>query len=218
MRSVYSHYWEEWGLSAPEFYKKYLDDAHAIAVPSQKLFALLKNLPPTVALTPEGVDIDLFHHRRERTGPLVVGWAGDPSREIKRLPMLKAACEGHFPLRIADGSLTPAQMVDFYNEIDVIACSSIAEGCPRPILEGMACGCFPVTFDVGIASEVIDHEKNGIIVQEQSAEGLRRAFSQCTDRLADIRSGAAERAHEIATSRTWKHALPALGDLYRSLL
>lgn len=204
-------------MSADTFYAQYLRDAHAIVVPSKKLHALLQNLPPAVALCPEGVDTDVFRPRRTRTGPLIAGWAGDPTRAIKRLPWLQEACEGICELRIADGTLTQIEMVDFYNDIDVVACSSIAEGCPRPVLEGMACGCYPVTFDVGIAAEIIADNTQGLIVDDASIAALRDAMRHCVDRTAFIRSHAESRASCIASVRSWERVLPMLEAVYRDL-
>ncbi len=218
LRSVYSHYWQEWGLSVEEFYEKHLRDAHAIAVPSMLLSSLLDTLPPPVFLTPEGVDTDIFCPITEHQGPLTVGWAGDPTRTIKRLPWLQKACEGICELKLATGHLSQKEMVAFYQSIDVIACSAIAEGCPRPLLEGMACGCYPVSFPVGIAPEVIIHQKNGLLIEDNSIDGLRTALRWCQDNLATVRTASVGNAELIKRTRTWRKTLPALAEVYYSML
>jgi len=93
VRGVYSHYWQEWNLSTDEFYRRYLSDAHAIAVPSKKLYNLLQHLPPAVSVCPEGVDTLIFHPTGDRSGPFIAGWAGDPTRDIKRFSWAREACE-----------------------------------------------------------------------------------------------------------------------------
>ncbi len=218
VRSVFSHYWQEWNLSADEFYAKYLRDAHAIVVPSNKLKTLLDPLPPPVHLCSEGVDTDVFECKKTRTGPLTVGWAGDPTRTIKRVEWLKEACNGLCELKLATGDLSQKEMVDFYNSIDVIACSSFGEGCPRPLIEGMACGCFPVSFDVGVASEVIDGDKNGIIVTNESVAGLREALQTCVLHVDDVRSKALANPERMRSTRTWGKTLTALPEIYYSVL
>lgn len=218
LRSVYSHYWEvDLGLTPMQFYQRYLSDAHAISVPSIKLLQRLQGLPPPVHLVAEGVDTDVFRSLRTRSGPLRVGWAGKPGK-IKRLEMLQEACDGVCELAIADGINTTAAMVDFYNSVDVIACTSMAEGCPRPILEGMACGCFPVSFDVGIATEVIAGNSNGLIVEEQSADAMRTALTWCKDHLDDVRRAGALNPEIIHATRTWKSTVEPLADLYTAIL
>lgn len=218
LRSVYSHYWEiERDLAPMQFYLHYLSDAHAISVPSVKLLQRLEGLPPPVYLFAEGVDTSVFRPLRERSGPLTVGWAGRPGA-MKRLALLQEACEGICELVIADGKRTETEMVDFYNSVDVIACTSIAEGCPRPLLEGMACGCFPVTFDVGIAPEVIIPQQNGLIVTNETVHGMREALTWCRAGIDDVREAAALNPEIIRATRTWESTTAHLAQMYTEIL
>jgi|CXWL01.1.fsa_nt_gi glycosyltransferase involved in cell wall biosynthesis len=218
LRSVYSHYWEiEKKLSPMQLYMQFLNDAHAISVPSIKLLGILKDLPPPVTLFSEGIDPEIFKKKRERSGPLTVGWAGKPG-PIKRLELLQEACNGLCELKIANGSFPASAMADFYNDVDIIACSSIAEGCPRPLLEGMACGCFPVSFDVGIAPEVIMHQTNGLLVRDETTDGLLTALSWCKNNIGDMRKNARINPEIMRATRSWRSTTAPLADLYTSLL
>ena len=68
----------------------------------------------------------------------------------------------------------------------MIAIASLAESQPLPLLEGMACGCFPVVTNVGIVPEMVAHGVNGLVV-ERSPEAFRDAFSWCERNLAAVR-------------------------------
>lgn len=218
IRSVYSHYWEaERKLEPMQFYLQNLSDAHVISVPSQKLLRRLQGLPPPIRLFAEGIEPEVFKPLRERSGSLKVGWAGKPGF-IKRLDIIRKACDGLCELVIADGTKTEAEMVDFYNSVDIIACSSIAEGCPRPVLEGMACGCYPVSFDVGIVSELVAQNRNGMIVTDETAEGMREALTRCKESLGDIRKAATLNPEIIRATRTWEATTAHLADVYTALL
>ncbi|KKW39115.1 MAG: hypothetical protein UY85_C0014G0018 [Candidatus Peribacteria bacterium GW2011_GWB1_54_5] len=219
VKGVYSHKWEkERGLSAQELYHHYLREAHAIVIPNTKLLHSLAEIPPPVYLIPEGVDTDVFIPTSHRSGPLKVGWAGKPNRDIKRLPWLQQACEGLCELSLATGDLTQEDMVHFYNTIDIIACSSEAEGSPRPLIEGMACGAFPVSFDVGIARELIDSEVNGLLIEEESVRSLRKALQWCKSHTEYIRSTAGKNVELMRATRSWQSTLPRLAEVYSSLL
>jgi hypothetical protein len=90
VKSVYSHYWELNGETPEEFYKKHLGEADCITVPSLKLLRSLSVLPVPVALFPESIDTHLFQpEHKPREGALVVGWAGNATRPIKRLDWLR---------------------------------------------------------------------------------------------------------------------------------
>jgi len=218
VKCVYSHGWEQLGLSVQELYRRYLREAHAVIVPSTRLLHSLSGLPPPVYLVPEGVDTTIFTPTSRRSGPLRVGWAGNPHRDIKRLPWLQQACEGLCELSLATGDLSVEDMVNFYNTIDVIACSSEAEGSPRPLIEGMACGAFPVSFDVGIARELIDPGVNGLLVEKESVRAFRKALQWCNSHTGYIRSTAGKNAELMRATRSWQSTLPHLAEVYASLL
>jgi hypothetical protein len=218
VKGVYSHYWQEWGLSAAQLYDTHLREAHAITVPNTFLLEALRDLPPAVHLVSEGVDTRFFTPDAPRTGPIVAGWCGDPTRDIKRFPWAKQACDGICELKVADGSLDAEGMRAFYRSIDVILCCSKGEGSPRPILEGMACGNFPVSFDVGVAHELIRHEENGLLVRDQSVESLREAIRWCDEQLPHVRARTTFNAERIRAGRQWPSTLKALQDVYDGLL
>lgn len=219
LKSVYSHYWQEEGMSPVEFYGKHLREAHAVSVPNPLLLSTLQEIPTPVFLCPEGVDADFFTPPFHRTPkPLVVGWAGNPERPIKRLEWLKEACDGICELRITDGAYGPYDMLNFYRDIDVIACSSKAEGSPRPLIEGMACGCFPVSFNIGIASLLINDGLNGLLVRDESIAGMRKAIQWCADHPEAVRDKGNINT-EIVTSRwDWRYTIPAQARVYDFLL
>lgn len=219
VKSVFSHRWQESGMTAQELYRQYLAEAHAVTVPSLHLLSALQEIPVQVHLWSEGVDTDLFSPAAlPRTGDIVVGWAGNVSDPIKRIDWLQSACSGLCELRVADGSLLEQEMVEFYRNIDVIACSSVAEGCPRPLLEGMASGAFPVSFDVGIAPEVIHHGHNGLLVEPQSPSALRNVIRWSADHPEHIRSMRTTNIQRIRALRQWQSVVQPLAALYRSLL
>ena len=62
--------------------------------------------------------------------------------------------------------------VHVYNAIDIFVLPSISEGLSLVMLEAMACGTASVITDVGAAREVIENEKNGIIVPAKDVDAL----------------------------------------------
>lgn len=219
LKSVYSFRWQLAGLSPDDLYRKHLREAHAISVPNRELYSLLSDLPAPVFLTPEGVDTRLFHPANiERSGPLVAGFAGKSLDSVKQFPLLQEACKGICDLNVADGSLSAEAMPDFYRSIDVLLCSSLAEGSPRPLLEAMASGVFPVTFPVGIAREVIDHCLNGFIVEDRTINGFRQALLWCRDNADAIRTASAHNPKKVRDTRRWELMMALMADVYTSLL
>lgn len=174
-----------------------------VLVPSERLEAELAPVAkPPVLVCPKGFHPEAFGDAGDRRGDLVVGWAGNASAADKNLGLILKACP---ELRVAGGSLSQAEMPGFYNGLDVITCASDAEGDPRPLIEGMACGCFPVTVDVGIASELVRHGDNGLIV-ERSVAAFAEAFAWCRQNLEQVRDAGRRNAQQMLASRTWGKA------------
>jgi glycosyltransferase involved in cell wall biosynthesis len=190
-------------LTPAQWVEQYLADAGAIAVPSRKLQNILAPYRNTV-LVPNGFDPEVFSVKGLRTGRLRVGWAGnrnDPCKGLK--DVLIPAVGGDFDFSIAGGDLSQAEMVGFYNSVDVICVASTAEGDPCTLTEGMACGCFPVCVDVGIVPELVQSGTNGLIV-ERTPAAFRSALTWCHENLDQVREIGLRNAEDMLRTRTWR--------------
>lgn len=212
-KQVSSHRWTQarWGSYSPKgLAGSHLHRSVAVLVPSKRLEAELAPITKRVELCPKGFHPETFGDAGDRRGDLAVGWAGNSSAADKNLKLLVQAWP---ELRIAGGTLTQVEMPAFYNSLDVITCASDAEGDPRPLIEGMACGCFPVTVDVGIVPELVRHRENGLIV-ERSAQAFAEAFAWCRANLELVREAGRRNAIEMLASRTWAHVAPTWGNAF----
>lgn len=208
---VSSHRWgrDKYGSqSVEDLIGNNLASAGAVFVPSRRLQdEIAPHFVRSVALCPKGFHPETFGDYSMKRGGLTVGWAGAASASDKNVAML---VEAWSKLYVADQCLTQEEMPDFYNSIDVIACASDAEGDPRTLIEGMACGGFPVTVDVGIVPELVRHGENGLIV-ERTPEAFAAAFEWCRDNVEQIREAGRRNAREMLATRTWARVAPAWG-------
>ena len=104
---------------------------------------------------PEGIDTEYFKPVKRPKDRFVVGWAGNPRRENKRVYLLKrlkypvktmSNWGGQFFVKNRDQT----EMVNFYNSIDAyIYVSSLEGGQSTTILEAMASGLPVVSTDSG---------------------------------------------------------------------
>jgi spore maturation protein CgeB len=205
IKQIASHRWaeKEYGSLTPgQMVDKYLQDASTISVISKRLQKLISPYRE-VFIAPNGIDPEIFKYRIQRNGYLKIGWAGNDSDPCKGLnDILKPAAGNEFELYIAGGNLSPSQMVDFYNSLDLICVASKAEGGPLPLLEAMACGCFPVCVNVGIVPEVIIHRRNGMII-DRSIAAFRAAFQWCYFNTDFIRHYGLQNARQIGHAHSW---------------
>jgi glycosyltransferase involved in cell wall biosynthesis len=152
-----------------------------------------------------GVDTYTFHPKRPaRSNPkvLTVGWCGKPSTKDKFSPKgfkevftkvqtanLHPAIRFRTNVRDYNNRLNTEEMVDFYNDLDVLLITSSAEGTPSVMLEAMACGVPVITTPVGITREVfLDCEStyaetplrliNGYTIEEGGDAVARQAVNE----------------------------------------
>ncbi len=217
LKQVSSHRWRQprfGSLDPMRLVAGHLSKAGGVIVPSLRLQSELAGAAPHVTLCPKGFHPETFGDYGGRRGALSIGWAGAGKAPDKNLATLIAAAQD---LRIADECLTQEEMPDFYNALDVITCASDAEGDPRPLIEGMACGCFPVVVDVGIVPELVRHGENGLIVK-RTVEAFRSAFAWCRDHIDHVRAAGQRNAQEMLATRTWAAVAPAWGDAFTAAI
>jgi hypothetical protein len=149
----------------------------------------------------------------QRTGPLIVGWAGNSLRRVKQvrellLPVIKAASE-KVVLLLADKEINfiPQSKMreEFYYKIDVLACTSITEGTPNPALEAMLCGVPVISTRVGHLVEIIKDGMNGWLVDRDISTFARRLMSIAKNR--SMLRQVSEAARSTAQGWTWEHKI-----------
>jgi glycosyltransferase involved in cell wall biosynthesis len=222
VKEVASHRWqneERFGrLSVEQFVERYLSDCATVATPSKMLFEMLEPARAGVFHCPNGVDPSRFHPTRSRRGPLRIAWVGNPRDACKGLhDVLVPACAGHYRFEHTDGRRSPEELLALYNRSDVIAIASTAESQPLPLLEGMACGCFPVATDVGIVPELVRSGTNGLVV-ERSVKAFRDAFAWCDAHLPFVRRAGEANAARIASERSWDDLAARFAEVFDFVL
>ena len=93
------------------------------------------------------------------------------------------------------------QMADVFRRAQVVASPSIHDGTPNSLLEGIACGCFPVAGNLESIREWITPGRNGLLFDSNEEHSIAHAI--CTA-LADktLREQAAGLNREIISTRS----------------
>jgi glycosyltransferase involved in cell wall biosynthesis len=92
------------------------------------------------------------------------------------------------------------EMVEVYHAAQVLVSPSTHDGTPNSLLEGMACGCFPVSGDIDSLHEWITPGLNGLLVDPGDPRALAEATLRALNDPA-LRRQAADRNAEIITMR-----------------
>ena len=122
--------------------------------------------------------------------------------------------EGWLHGKLADPTLAGVQhrawveleeLADLYRQSRIVVCTSCAEGGPRFVIEGMACGLPAISTPVGLMKEVIKNRTNGHLLSSWSpielAESARTLLDEA-DLYTRSSSNAALVAERFEFSRT----------------
>ncbi len=72
--------------------------------------------------------------------------------------------------------LSHAQMGDVFRGAQIVVSPSIHDGTPNSLLEGMACGCFPIAGDLESIREWITPAQNGLLVDPNNPQAIADAI------------------------------------------
>ena len=93
-----------------------------------------------------------------------------------------------------------AEMAEVYRNAMILVSPSTHDGTPNTLLEGMACGCFPIAGDLESVREWIRGGENGLLVDSGSPSALAEAIIK-TIKNKDLRAKAAGLNREIIARR-----------------
>jgi hypothetical protein len=167
---------------------------------------------------PTGINHRVFRTLRplHASPRLRVGWCGqvnqaDPYNQkgFKWVaePVMEQ-CKGFADFQVNTNdyktALSREQMVEWYNNIDVFLCTSIAEGTPTTAMEAMMCGRPVVTTAVGDMPQIIRNGLNGWMVPGYlDAVSAQQTISQLCDQLRQLHEDRNGLVQQGAYARQW---------------
>jgi glycosyltransferase involved in cell wall biosynthesis len=190
-----------------------------------------------------GIELGRFEAgpRRERNGGgLVIGTCARleaqkgvsflieaVARLAPRLPELRLVVAGEGSLRpalerqaVEAGLAGRVEWLGFRPDIpevlaglDLFVLPSLAEGLPLSILEAMAAGVPVIATAVSGTTELVEHERTGLLVPPGSTESLAEAIARASAHPGLMREGA-ERARALVRER---HGIEAMAEAVRRL-
>lgn len=95
-------------------------------------------------------------------------------------------------------------MAEVFRRAQVVASPSIHDGTPNTLLEGIACGCFPIAGDLESIREWITPDKNGLLFDPTDAGSIATAILTALENK-NLRSNAAGLNQEMIAARAEYH-------------
>jgi glycosyltransferase involved in cell wall biosynthesis len=115
-------------------------------------------------------------------------------------------------------SLSQHELADQMRGAQVMVSPSVHDGTPNSLLEGMACGCFPIAGDLESIREWIRHGENGLLVDATRPEPLADAILQALQDT-NLRREAAGLNHELILQHAeYTHCMSQSREFYRRVV
>jgi glycosyltransferase involved in cell wall biosynthesis len=115
-------------------------------------------------------------------------------------------------------SVSRAEMADLFRLADVIVSPSEHDGTPNTLLEGMACGAFPVLGNIESVREWIEDGTNGLLCDPASPESLAQAILRALDD-EDLRRQAAMHNQKLIAKRAdYQKVMARAEEFYRKVI
>jgi glycosyltransferase involved in cell wall biosynthesis len=104
------------------------------------------------------------------------------------------------------------RMPAIYAEHDIFVFPSLVEGMPLTLLEAMASGLPVVTTNVCGMADVVEDDRNGMLVDAADADGLAKAIEHLCG-CPELRQQLGEEAQKTMSRYTWEKVTRKLEDL-----
>ena len=110
------------------------------------------------------------------------------------------------------------EMGGVFRGAQIVVSPSIHDGTPNSLIEGMACGCFPIAGDLESIREWITHGQNGLLVNPNDSQALADAILLGLER-EDLRRDAAGLNAKIISARAeFETNMKRVVEFYESIV
>ena len=116
------------------------------------------------------------------------------------------------------GLLDPAQIPEMLWAMDMLVHTSLHEGLPRAVVQGLLAGLPVAAFDLDGAGEVIDPNRTGYLLKPGSVPDLVRAIESVLAGTGPVKAPSAQVRAELADRFCWERMVDILEKLYYSML
>jgi Glycosyl transferases group 1/Glycosyl transferase 4-like len=114
--------------------------------------------------------------------------------------------------------LSHAQMGDVFRGAQIVVSPSIHDGTPNSLLEGMACGCFPIAGDLESIREWITPGQNGLLVDPNNPQAIADAILIALEREDLRREAAGLNAKIISARGEYTQNMKLVGEFYERII
>lgn len=110
-----------------------------------------------------------------------------------------------------------AQMGEVFRSAQIVVSPSVHDGSPNSLIEGMACGCFPIAGDLESIREWISHGENGLLMDPNDPRAIADAILAALDREDLRRKATGLNLNLISTRAEYQANMHRVDKFYASI-
>lgn len=111
-----------------------------------------------------------------------------------------------------------ADMAEMFRRAQIVVSPSVHDGTPNSLLEGIACGCFPIAGDLESIREWIEPGKNGLLFDPNDSHAIADSILLALENK-NLRNQAAGLNKELITTRAeYEHNMQRVEEFYRNVI
>ena len=113
------------------------------------------------------------------------------------------------------GYVSPEETPRYYQRASIFVLPSLNEGMSNALLEALASGLPLVVTDTGGSKELVTEGENGLYIQKESAESIRKALEKLLEDET-IRERMGEASRRRAEKQSWGSVAEQYVDIYKN--
>jgi glycosyltransferase involved in cell wall biosynthesis len=114
--------------------------------------------------------------------------------------------------------LSHSKMGDVFRRAQIVASPSIHDGTPNSLLEGIACGCFPIAGDLQSIREWITPNENGLLFDPADAQSIATTILTAIENKSLRAHAAGVNQEIIATRAEYEQNMQRAETFYREVV
>jgi glycosyltransferase involved in cell wall biosynthesis len=111
--------------------------------------------------------------------------------------------------------LSHSEMADIFRRAQIVASPSIHDGTPNSLLEGIACGCFPIAGDLESVREWITPNENGVLFDSTDPRSTANEILFAIENKDLRQSAAGLNQNIIAVRAEYRQNMQRVAEFYR---
>lgn len=116
------------------------------------------------------------------------------------------------------GLVQPRKIPELLWAMDMLVHTSLHEGLPRAVVQGLLAGLPVAAFDLDGAREVIEPGRTGYLIEPKSVQGLTEAIEAIVSGSGSVKPPSPQQIEQLAERFSWRVIVSKLEELYKEML